>query len=1073
MASDLQLLESIASANYFIDKLYLDDLTQYEPCALSEINRKNRFLRFCQIEKIMYDADEDVNDKLISVYGALAQFVNNVVLLIVGSKTDVKLYLGIRSKRDTGVAGHILHDAFMANFPGSTLKPIDEMEEGRRVVASALDPNGFNDDADLNVGCVNVIPSLRGEKSETFVQGLEKFIDTMRGEEYICQIIASPMTNRELENRRKGYEDIYSALSPFAKKSMAHGHNYGQTLTEGITESISSSISKGISLATGTSSGFSKGKQSGFNIAATFLVGFGFNEGKSEMVNTGKNKTETEQETETDQTSTATQKSETISTGTTDTITTEYRDKAIEDLLEKVDTNITRFKESASYGLWDCAAYIISRDKKTVAIGGSTFKSLMLGEDSRVEKTHVNLFGSEKGEITETILDSLRYCEHPRFRIPASESSEEQIVRSANAVSGREMAIYMSMPRKSIPGVLVSEMAEFGRNVFRRQRDDDRFIRLGGVYHMDQVEHTDVDLSVDSLTAHCFITGSTGSGKSNTMYTLIEQLSLRPKQISEMVQLHDRYGSYSKVAQAMNLEEAYVEKYVRLARKRPNLAEAIPFLVIEPAKGEYRREFGNIPGVNVFCTNATQGQMLKINPFYFNPEIHILEHLDRLVEIFNACWEMYAAMPAILKDAIERSCINKGWDLLNSVFIKPGVPVYPTFSDLLIELPKVIDNSGYSADTKGDYTGALVTRVQSLTNGIYGQIFCDDFDIDEATMFDHNTIIDLSRVGSTETKSLIMGMIVLRLTEYRMSGNIPMNSKLRHVTVLEEAHNLLKNTSSIRGTAGNQVVAKSVEMIVNSIAEMRTYGEGFFIVDQSPTSVDIAAVKNTNTKIIMRLPEKDDCDLVGRAVSLTEKQIAELSKLKVGVAVVMQNDWTEAVLAKIDPACHEYQISPSFVDYLTMKKFRSTILTALLDEYALSDNNDVEQIVRAIEQFDIRIEFKKEMERYIRALCGRMSTCFDSLVFGRSLKRLAGCTDAFKMSAAKLKKDSSKQEDVPYYTSESVSEWRQNIRENLNEYIELDERHRNILIQYIVYSQRFERHDVDYDALYDEVYQVR
>jgi len=1073
MSSDIQLLESISAANYFIDRLYLDDLSQYEPCALGEINRKNRFLRFCQIEKIMYDADEDINDKLISVYGALAQFVNNVVLLIVGSKTDAKIYIGIRSKRDTAVAGHILHDAFMANFPGSTLKPIEEMAEGKRVIASALNPFGFDDETDLNVGCVNVIPSLRGEKTETFVQGLEKFIDTMRGEEYICQIIASPLSNRELENRRRGYEDIYSALSPFAKKSMAHGHNYGKTLTEGITESISTSISKGISLATGTSSGFSKGKTSGFNISASFLVGFGFNEGKTEMVNTGKNKTETESEQETDQTSTATQKSETVSTGTTDTTTTEYRDKAIEDLLEKVDLNLTRLKESSSYGLWDCAAYIIARDKKTVAIGGSTFKSLMLGESSRVEKTHINLFGSEKGEMTEVILDTLRYCEHPRFRIPASDSSEEQIVRSANAVSGREMAIYMSMPRKSIPGVLVSEMAEFGRNVFSKPRETDQFIRVGSVYHMDQVENTDVDLTVDSLTAHCFITGSTGSGKSNTMYTLLEQLSLRPKQINEMVTLYDQLGSYDRVAEEMQLPTEYVQKYVRSAKRRPHLTEAIPFLVIEPAKGEYRREFGKIPGINIFCTNAAQGQMLKINPFYFNPEIHILEHLDRLVEIFNACWEMYAAMPAILKDAIERTYINKGWDLLNSVFIKPGIPVYPTFSDLLIELPKVIDKSGYSADTKGDYTGALVTRVQSLTNGIYGQIFCDDFDIDEATMFDQNTIIDLSRVGSTETKALLMGMIVLRLTEYRMSGHIPMNSKLRHVTVLEEAHNLLKNTNGIRGTAGNQVVAKSVEMIVNSIAEMRTYGEGFFIVDQSPTSVDIAAVKNTNTKIIMRLPEKDDCELVGRAVSLTDKQIAELSKLKVGVAVVMQNDWTEAVLAKIDPASHEYQTHTPTVDYMTMKRFRSSVLTALLDEYAFGDGTDVEQVVRAIERFDIRIEFKQEMERYIRALCGRMTACFDSLVFGRSLKRLAGCTDAFKMSAGKLKIDTSHTPDALHYTPDSVSEWRQNIRDNLNEYVELDERHRNILIQYIVYSQRFERHDVDYDVLYDEVYQVR
>ncbi|MBQ8616643.1 MAG: ATP-binding protein [Oscillospiraceae bacterium] len=1073
MSSDLQLLESIASANYFVDKTYLDELTIYAPCALSKNDKQNRFLRFCQIEKIMYDADEDVNDKLISVYGALAQFVNDVILLIVGSKTDVKLYIGIRSKRNIAVAGHIMHDAFMANFPGSTLKPIVDIEDGKRIIATALNNTVIDDEIDLNVGCVNVIPSLRGDKSETFVQGLEKFIDTMRGEEYACQIIASPISNGELESRRKGYEDIYSALSPFAKKSMAHGHNYGETLTEGISESISSSISKGISMATGTSSGYSKGKQSGFTMGAQMLVNFGFNQSTTEAVNSGKTKTETEQETETEQTGTTTQKTETVSTGTTDTITTEYRDKAIEDLLEKIDLNITRYKESASYGLWDCAAYIISPDKKTVAIGCSTFKSLMLGEQSRVERTHINLFSSENTEVTDIILESLRYCEHPKFKIPASVTSEEQIIRSANAVSGREMAIYMSLPRKSIPGLMVSEMAEFGRNVFSTASVSDRFIHAGNVYHMDQVEHTDVDLSVDSLTAHCFITGSTGSGKSNTVYTLLEQLSIAPHEINKMVQLYDKLGSYAAVAEEVNRSEAYVEKHVKLAKKRPNLASPIPFLVIEPAKGEYRREFGGVPGITVFCTNSTHGQLLKINPFYFNPQIHVLEHLDRLVEIFNACWEMYAAMPAILKDAIERAYINKGWDLLNSVFIKPGTPVYPTFSDLLIELPKVIDKSGYSADTKGDYTGALVTRVQSLTNGIYGQIFCDDFDIDESTMFDQNTIIDLSRVGSTETKSLIMGMIVLRLTEYRMSSNIPMNSALRHITILEEAHNLLKNTNNVRGTAGNQVVAKSVEMIVNSIAEMRTYGEGFIIVDQSPTSVDIAAVKNTNTKIIMRLPEKDDCDLVGRAVSLTEKQISELSKLKVGVAVVMQNNWTEAVLAKIDPAAHLHQVEPSLVSYDAMKAFRSRVLTALLDEFALSDSYNVGRIIQLIEQFDIRIEFKQEMERYIRALCGRMNSCFDSLVFGRSLKRLAGCTDAFKMSASKLKANPAPATDVPYYTSESVSEWRKNIGDNINEYVELDERHRNILIQYIVYAQRFEKHDIDYDALYNEVYQVR
>jgi hypothetical protein len=88
-------------------------------------------------------------------------------------------------------------------------------------------------------------------------------------------------------------------------------------------------------------------------------------------------------------------------------------------------------------------------------------------------------------------------------------------------------------------------------------------------------------------------------------------------------------------------------------------------------------------------------------------------------------------------------------------------------------------------------------------------------------------------------------------------------------------------------------------MINNSIAEMRTYGEGFIIVDQSPTSVDSAAIKNTNTKVIMRLPDIDDCEIAGRAIGLEDEQIAMLSKLETGVAAVFQSNWEDAVLTKI------------------------------------------------------------------------------------------------------------------------------------------------------------------------------
>ncbi|MBR3623973.1 MAG: ATP-binding protein, partial [Selenomonadaceae bacterium] len=89
-------------------------------------------------------------------------------------------------------------------------------------------------------------------------------------------------------------------------------------------------------------------------------------------------------------------------------------------------------------------------------------------------------------------------------------------------------------------------------------------------------------------------------------------------------------------------------------------------------------------------------------------------------------------------------------------------------------------------------------------------------------------------------------------------------------------------------------------MITNAIAEIRTFGEGFVIVDQAPNLLDTAAIRNTNTKIVLRLPEGSDRAVAGASMALSEKQIAELSKLPKGVAAIYQNEWQEAVLCKVD-----------------------------------------------------------------------------------------------------------------------------------------------------------------------------
>ena len=418
------------------------------------------------------------------------------------------------------------------------------------------------------------------------------------------------------------------------------------------------------------------------------------------------------------------------------------------------------------------------------------------------------------------------------------------LVTPTTPLSGKELAKALNFPRKSVSGVPVLNAVSFGREPqLLIEEGGEEQLELGCGYHMRKtIEGQRIGISMQELTKHTFITGSTGSGKSNTVYKLLEK-----------------------------------------AKEKD-----IPFLVIEPAKGEYKDAVGKWEGVTTYGTNPKLEKdgiaMLRINPFRFPSETHILEHLDRLVEIFNVCWPMYAAMPAILKDAVERAYVSAGWDLEKSEN-KYDEQIYPTFADVVKQIKVVLDESEYSADNKGDYTGSLVTRLRSLTNGINGLIFTND-DIEDENLFDKQVIVDLSRVGSSETKSLIMGLLVLKLQEYRAEKKTESNEELKHITVLEEAHNLLKRTSTEQVGEGANMIGKSVEMLANSIAEMRTYGEGFVIVDQSPGLLDMSVIRNTNTKIILRLPDFSDRQLVGKAAGLSDDQITELSRLERGVAVL-------------------------------------------------------------------------------------------------------------------------------------------------------------------------------------------
>ncbi|MCI7351463.1 MAG: ATP-binding protein, partial [Ruminococcus sp.] len=385
------------------------------------------------------------------------------------------------------------------------------------------------------------------------------------------------------------------------------------------------------------------------------------------------------------------------------------------------------------------------------------------------------------------------------------------------------------------------------------------------------------------------------------------------------------------------------------------------------AKGEYKDVFGNWDDVNVYSTNPKIADLINLNPFKFPKSIHVLEHVDGLVEIFGVCWPMYDAMPAFFKDAILRSYESVGWDLGSSTFEGEEIE-YPDFEILSEQLTMLIDNSDYASDIKSNYRGALLTRVKSLTVGLNKFIFTSDQTPYEK-LFDENCIIDISRVKSTETKALLMGLIVYILNEYRVDTKTGNNNGLKHITVLEEAHNLLKNTSQ---GGGSELIGKSVEMLTNTIAEIRTYGEGFIIVDQSPSSVDIAAIKNTNTKIVLRTPEANDREAVGRSIGLTEDQVNEIAKLPGGVAVVYQNDWINPVLTLINKA--DVVDSPykpeKPIAIPTEKSARTKIIRVLMQPWINGGKYSLKQLNEALKVIEVSRATKK-----------RISAVFDDYIF--------------------------------------------------------------------------------------------
>lgn len=932
------LNDSLVNAAAIITKDYLSRLEKYEIMKPSTEDIDIDIAqcgKFYQLSRLVMNYEENFLNKLTTIVNVASSIGCSIATVIKSNGYKIDYYFGILSKNNRGTTeadetrrsanAAAFKGALQGNLMGAELTELSS-EEVKAFQKLALSKEGSCYSA------VSGIVALRDEddkRMEGYVQGIENLVDSLKGLKYTIVMLADPVDTAEIQVMKQGYEMLHTQLATFAKSSVTLNESDTLSLSKTRTEGISEGISKGISMTQSTTK--TKGKYFGGSITTgvDFIIkaNVGFNAGVNSS--TGETAGQTNSNVKSTQKSTSNAEMSSTSKTAGKSLQLTYENRSVKSLLDKIDKHLERLDECDSFGAFNCAAYVIADKRETALTAASNYNALMRGKNSSVQASHINCW--HKKEDTDILGKYIGALVHPRFL----QNKEDKItVTPASVISGDELAIQIGLPKKSVSGITVIPMAPFGRNV---TEGSEHTVTLGALCHMGQKEGTDereqkVEIDVESLSMHTFVTGSTGKGKSTAIYSLLDKL---------------------------------------MRHKVKDSGETIKFMVIEPAKGEYKDRFGSYDNVSVYGTNDKKMPLLRINPFSFPEDIHVLEHIDRLIEIFNVCWPMYAAMPAVLKDAVERAYIVSGWNLSESECRyknAEGKPLFPSFQDVLGQIHRVMDDSSYSSDSKGDYKGALCTRVKSLTNGLYGRIFTNN-ELPAEALFDENVIVDLSRTGSVETKSLIMGLLVMKLQEHRMAHAKRGNAPLKHVTVLEEAHNLLKRTSTEQSGEGANMVGKSVEMLANSIAEMRTYGEGFLIADQAPGLMDLSVIRNTNTKIILGLPDLEDRELVGRAAGMNDDQIVELSRLKTFVAAVYQNNWLEPVLCRIDtdfkevPAyCYERQKESEpdkykFVEFLLMP----------LEERVKLDRRYMDELINEVYKLSIPSEAKAAFIRYTKA----------------------------------------------------------------------------------------------------------
>ncbi|WP_433352863.1 ATP-binding protein [Microtetraspora malaysiensis] len=412
------------------------------------------------------------------------------------------------------------------------------------------------------------------------------------------------------------------------------------------------------------------------------------------------------------------------------------------------------------------------------------------------------------------------------------------------AATAGALAALAGLPRREVPGVRVLD-AGFFDVTSEADSTSGETIDLGAIVDGQDRAVGTFRVPLATLNRHAFVTGATGSGKSQTVRHLLEELT----------------------------------------------KAGIPWLAIEPAKSEYAAMAGRVEHLaplTVINPSAPDNVPFSVNPLAPEPGYPVQAHIDMVRALFMAAFDAEEPFPQIMSLALQRVYEANGWDVVTGGGI-PGAavqPAVPTLEQLQQHALEVIQEIGYGNEVQADVEGFISLRLRSLRVGSAGRFFEGGHPADIGGLLQRNVVLAIEDMANDEDKAFLMGTLIIRIVEHlRMRARQELSHEeggggLRHVIVIEEAHRLLRDRGAQRAST------HAVELLAGMLAEIRAYGEGIIVAEQIPTKLVSDVVKNTALKVVHRLPAEDDRQLVGAAMNLSEDQSRQVVSLQPGYAAV-------------------------------------------------------------------------------------------------------------------------------------------------------------------------------------------